>query len=296
MLDEKITVIVTAYNQEKYIDRCMQSILKQTYKNLDIIVIDDGSTDETTKIVKKYQNTKIYSKPNEGIYSARNLGISLCKTKYFMFVDSDDYLEPNAIEILYKAITSTNSDIAMGMTYNSTPQNEMTIISNDKYEYLFNNKIKYFITAWNKLYKTSLFKDLQYKPLKLAEDEYIIHHILRNMKRMVVVPQKTYNYFINSNGLSTKVLENYKDALYAFKDRYEFLKQTDYKNLAYTKYMNYCIKIFCELKIKQITEKSIVKEFRCNYKENFNLKYSFFYLAPNTYYKVFKIRRKIWKK
>lgn len=107
MLDEKITVIVTAYNQEKYIDRCMQSILKQTYKNLDIIVIDDGSTDETTKIVKKYQNTKIYSKPNEGIYSARNLGISLCKTKYFIFVDSDDYLEPNAIEILYKAITRT---------------------------------------------------------------------------------------------------------------------------------------------------------------------------------------------
>ena len=296
MLDEKITVIVTAYNQEKYIDRCMQSILNQTYKNLDIIVIDDGSTDETTKIIKKYQNIKIYSKQNEGIYSARNLGISLCKTKYFMFVDSDDYLEPNAIEILYKAIISSNSDIAMGMTYNSVPQHEMTIISNDKYEYLFNNKIKYFITSWNKLYKTNLFKGLQYKPLKLAEDEYIIHHILGIIKRMVVVPQKTYNYFINTNGLSTKVLENYKDALYAFKDRYEFLKKTNYKKLAYTKYMNYCIKIFCELKIKQITEKSIVKEFRCNYKEKFNLKYSFFYLAPNTYYKVFKLRRKLWKK
>ena len=81
----KVTVFTPTYNRAYILPKLYGSLKKQTCMNFEWLIIDDGSTDETTKIVKKYQNTKIYSKPNEGIYSARNLGISLCKTKYFIF-------------------------------------------------------------------------------------------------------------------------------------------------------------------------------------------------------------------
>lgn len=294
MLAEKITVIITAYNQEKYISRCVQSIINQTYKNIEIIAVDDGSTDGTLSEFKKYSNIKSVTKKNEGVYSARNLGISLCKTKYFIFVDSDDYLEPDAIETLYKALMDTNSDFAMGTTHNSVQS--QIIVSDNKYEYIFNNKVPYFITSWNKLFKVTLFNNIIYAPLQLAEDEYIIHHILKNTNRFVVVPQKTYNYFINSTGLSTKTLKYYKDILYSFKDRYIFFRNTRYENLAYTKYMNYCIKLFCELKANGTKANDIIKEFRKSYKINNNLKYFVFYFIPNIYYELYKLRRKIWKK
>lgn len=296
MLNEKIAVIITSYNQGKYIERCIKSIINQTYKNLKIIVIDDGSTDNTLEILKKYTNILTITKPNEGVYSVRNLGISLCKTKYFMFVDSDDYLEPGAIEILYKLLINTNSDFAMGSTYSIATEEKPIIVSDNKYEYIFNNEIKYFITSWNKLFKTTLFSNITYAPLHLAEDEYIIHHILKNTEKFVIAPQKTYNYFINSIGLSTKSLKYYKDAIYSFKDRYKFFKNTKYEKLAYTQYMNYCIKMFCELKTNGLETKDVIKEFSGSYKINKNLKYMAFYLSPNTYYELYNLRRKIWKR
>ena len=98
----KISVIIPVYNGEKYIQRCVDSVLNQTYSDIEIIVINDGSTDNTENILKSYSNIVLINKENEGVSKARNTGLSLAKGDYVYFCDADDYLEKNAFEILIK--------------------------------------------------------------------------------------------------------------------------------------------------------------------------------------------------
>ena len=110
----KISILIPVYNGEKYIKKCLDSAISQTYKNIDIIVIDDGCTDNTVNIVKQYKNIKIYhNSKNMGIGFSRNLAIQKCETDLFIFLDSDDTLEKNCIELLYNKMISTNADIVM---------------------------------------------------------------------------------------------------------------------------------------------------------------------------------------
>lgn len=290
---EKISIIIVTYNNANYIEKCVESALKQTYPNIEVIVVDDGSTDETENILKKYQDKiKIYKKVNEGVASARNLGIKMCNTKYFMFLDSDDYLELNAIEIMYKKMLETNSDIVMGNIEETKAKD--IIIEDDKYEYIFNAKIKYFMVSWNKLMKREIFNDLVYPNIHIAEDDYMIYHILKKIKKITFISSKTYNYYINPNGLTSKKLDYYKEIVYVFKDRYLFFENTEYKNIFYKMYINYYIYTFCLLKDKNITNKELIKEYRKEVKPN-SIKYVIFYMFPNLYYKLFNIRRKICK-
>lgn len=290
---EKISIIIVTYNNANYIEKCVESALNQTYQNIEVIVVDDGSTDETESILKKYQNKiKIYKKVNEGVASARNLGIKVCNTKYFMFLDSDDYLELNAIEIMYKKMIETNSDIVIG-NIEETKSKDI-IIEDDKYEYIFNGKIKYFMVSWNKLMKREIFNDLVYPNIHIAEDDYMIYHILKKIRKITFISSKTYNYYINPNGLTSKKLDYYKEVIYVFKDRYLFFENTVYKNIFYKMYINYYIYAFCLFKDKNITNKDLIKEYRKEVKPN-NIKYVIFYMFPNLYYKLFNIRRKICK-
>lgn len=294
MIDEEISVIVVTYNNGKYIDRCIKSIINQTYKKIKIIVIDDGSTDGTHIILEKYKySIKIYTKENGGVASARNLGIKMCTTKYMMFVDADDYLELNAIEIMYKKLIETNSDIVMGNTENT--QVEDIVIGKEKYKYLFNREIKYFMVSWNKLMKTELFNNLTYPNIHIAEDDYMIYYILERAKKMTIIGQKTYNYYINLNGLTSKKLEYYKEIIFVFKDRYLFFTGTSYRDIAYRRYMDYYIYLYCQFKDKKIEKSDLIEEFKEELKIKGNVKYLFFYVFPNLYYILFNIRRKICK-
>ena len=114
-MNELISVIVPIYNVEKYLERCLDSIIKQTYKNLDIILVDDGSIDNSTKIcdeyVKKDSRIKVIHKENGGLSDARNVGIDNSDGKYICFIDSDDYIELDMIENLYDGIVKNNANI-----------------------------------------------------------------------------------------------------------------------------------------------------------------------------------------
>lgn len=296
MKDEKISIIVPVYNSEKYIEKCIKSIINQTYKNLEIIVINDGSTDKTLDILNNINDSRvaIYSQKNKGVSNARNFGLEKCKTKYCMFVDSDDYLEINAIDILYDSMIKNDCDIVMGSIENE--YTEAITLTENKYDYLFNNKIKYFMVCWNKLMKKELFNSLKYPNLKVAEDDYLIHHLLKKTKKMIIIPNKTYNHIDNSKGLSKLGLKYYKDAIYALKDRYLFFKYTEYENIAYKLYMNFCINTYCKLKEENINGKDIVYDFRKNREKNKSIKYIAFSTFPNLYYKLFRIGEYIWKR
>ena len=121
-MDKLISVIVPVYNVEKFLDKCISSIVNQTYKNLEIILIDDGSTDESVQICDKWQEkdnrVRLTHKENTGVSDTRNIGLEKTTGEYICFVDSDDYIEPDYIENLYKSLTENNADIA-SITYSS---------------------------------------------------------------------------------------------------------------------------------------------------------------------------------
>ena len=295
MNKDRISVIIPTYNNENSIEKCLNSVLNQSYKEIDIIVINDGNTDETEKILTKYKDrVQIYKKQNEGPASARNLGLEKCNTKYLFFVDADDYLENDAIEILYNKLIETNSDIVIGNIEDSDEKDRT--IQDDKYEYIFNQKIKYFMVQWNKLMKKELFDGLKYPNVHIAEDEYMIYHILEKTKKITFVSKKTYNYCNNPNGITSKRLNYYQEILNVFKERYLFFKNTKYKKIFYKLYINYYIYLYCQFKDVNITKKEIITGFRENLKNSKNIKYICFYMFPNLYYRVFKIRRRICKK
>lgn len=276
-----ISVLIPAYNSENTIKRCIDSVLNQTYKNITIIVVNDGSTDNTLNILKEYKSVKVYNRKKSTIGDVRNILISKCKSKYFIFLDSDDYLEKDCLKTLYDEILCGDFDIVMGNTHNKLNK-KIIIDSSNKYDYLFNNEIPYFITVWNKLYKRELFDNIKFPSYSLAEDEFVAHHILNNVNKMVVLPNKTYNYVVSPNGMSKSVLQNYREAFSSFYDRLLFFQNTKYEKLMYKKLSNYIIDVYRLFKSNHLDCNDIVSYFKKIYScKFFSFKYFIFKHFPN---------------
>lgn len=202
-----ISVIVPVYNTEKYIEKCVMSILNQTYKNLEIILIDDGSTDNSPQIcdslAEKDNRIAVIHQPNGGVSSARNIGLDNTHGDYITFVDSDDYIAPNMIEFLSENIGDTN--IAMcGYTSvdengNLSPQENVTvtdgIISTDTFwNYFYTDTRIYYVTLWAKLYKSHLWNTVRFPLNTLHEDEFAVHQIISQCSKIAVSKKPLYFY------------------------------------------------------------------------------------------------------
>lgn len=204
-----ISIIVPVYKVEKYIDRCVSSILTQTYSNLEIILIDDGSPDNCPNICENYarkdKRVKVIHKKNGGLSSARNVGISIAKGSYISFVDSDDWLETNAIELLYKCIIDNSADFVMGRNSRDKQFNNQ-IVSYDKLSFL--NKLlkigsqENVMYAWGKLYKRELFTDVQYIEGIICEDIPCTFELALKSNKICILNTLVYNYFINKYGIT----------------------------------------------------------------------------------------------
>ena len=224
-----ISIVVPIYNMEKYLDKCINSIINQTYKNIEIILVDDGSTDKSSKIINKYKKLdkriKAYYKKNGGLSDARNYGIDKATGEYIGFIDSDDYIEKNMYETLYNNIIKYNADISVvgfNVVYESTDiknrveYQEVTDkleIYNRKeaFDLLFDaNKFGNF--AWNKLYKKELFKNIKYPLCKKMEDLGTTYKLVEISNKIVYEPLKLYNYFQRSGSImNNKDLKFMKD-------------------------------------------------------------------------------------
>lgn len=222
-----LSIIVPVYNVEKYIRRCVYSILKQTYKNLEVILVDDGSTDNSgglcDKLEKEDNRVKVIHKENGGLSSARNAGIAIAEGDYLGFVDSDDYIEPDMYQTLYNAIINTGKDIAccgrivdvLGEYSNEefTLDRETIFSKKDAIgEILFLETID--VSACDKLYKRKLFKKIRYPMGKISEDAAVIFELLELSNGIVHVGRPLYHYVFRNNSITkTKYNEKKYDVI-----------------------------------------------------------------------------------
>ena len=238
----KISIIVPIYNVEQYLGTCINSILNQTFKDFELILVNDGSTDNSLEICKYYKKIDsricIINKKNGGLSSARNAGLDIAKGEYIGFVDSDDYIHPQMYEILYNYIKKEEADISLcdfkkvkcyekceSQKYDEKNLDIKSYCNTQASEELFKEKAITFIVAWNKLYKRKLFNDNRYKLGKRYEDEFIIHRLLYQSTKVVYVPVELYFYLKRDNSIMSKSfsLKNL-DALDAYMDRINFFK------------------------------------------------------------------------
>lgn len=213
--NELVSVIIPIYNVEQYLDRCLASILNQTYTNIEIILVDDGSTDNSGKIcdeyVKKDNRIKVIHKKNGGLSSARNAGLDIAIGKYIKFVDSDDWLELDAIQYLYSLLHRFNADFSMGANIRIENVNGNRI--SEIFEQCLSQKEflnKFFKIgtqenvqyAWAKLYKRELFSEVRYPLGLIAEDVPATFQVAIRSSRIAYSTKNVYHYFINCKSIT----------------------------------------------------------------------------------------------
>ncbi|MBR4351284.1 MAG: glycosyltransferase family 2 protein [Bacilli bacterium] len=241
MKDELVSIIVPMYNSEKYLDECISSILSQDYKNIELILVDDGSTDGTLKKAKEYENkdgrVKVIHQKNSGVSTARNNGIKKSKGTYITFVDSDDFIASNFISYYVSLIKKYKSDIVlsrMPIKYRSTDVVEEPIIS-EKIDIISGKECalemlyyKIFIASWNKLFRKSLLANnslLFEEKLSFGEGfNFSIDAFLKS-KKVCITSLKKYYYRVDNlssvmTKFSLKQVYGSFDAIDRLKDKY----------------------------------------------------------------------------
>lgn len=207
-----ISVIVPIYNAEKYLNKCVDSLINQTKKELEFILVNDGSTDKTEEIIKSYKDSRIkyFKNKNQGIGKTRNFGIEKATGKYIMFLDSDDYLKNNACEILYKSVEKTDTDLAICdfyKIYDSGVEEKIKLLSFKpttlrKTPSLVN---EINLAPWNKLYKKELITKNKIKfveNLKYEDAPFVIEAFSKAGKIIKVDEYLNY-YLIHGNSETT---------------------------------------------------------------------------------------------
>ena len=232
-MTEKITVIVPVYNVENYLNKCLDSLINQTYKNLEISVINDGSTDNSGKICQEYaqkDNRIIYiEKENGGQSEARNMGLDRMTGSYVTFVDSDDWVELDYVEVLYNKLIEYQADIAVGNYYSYNEQEGIFyfhIFGNSYYEKVYDNvsifenfyeseHMKNFalICVGGKLYKSDLFRELRFEVGKLGEDGYLNQKIYLLAEKTIYLNAGLYAYRQREGSSSRSWTEKWMHAL-----------------------------------------------------------------------------------
>ena len=249
MEKDLISVIVPVYKVEKYLEKCIESIIKQTYTNLQIILVDDGSPDNCGKICDEYAKKdlriEVIHKANGGLSDARNVGISKAKGRYIGFVDSDDYIKEDMYEILLNLIKKYDADVSICNLYDVIDGNEcIRNKENGIREYsrldifkevLLDKNIQSY--AWNKLYEKELFDEIKYPIGKKYEDIGTTFYLFEKCNKIVVTSEPEYYYLKRADSLVNNVTEStILDYTEIIIQRYLYIKQ-NIKELR--KYNNY---------------------------------------------------------
>lgn len=294
----KVSIIVPVYNVEQYLEECIESILNQTLEDIEIILVNDGSTDRSLEICERYQEKdnriKLINKSNGGLSSARNEGIKVASGQYIGFVDSDDYIHTEMYEILFNNAIKYKSDIVISKfkkfsdeDYEYNAKDIIPInykIENFNYKQslyqLYTERNVEFVIAWNKIYKKDLFNNLKFEEGRICEDEFMAHKILYKSKITTYVHIDLYYYRQRINSIMTsKYSIKNLDAVYALQDRVEFFYKINNKDLLNISY-RYYIEMFIGNYLKAKTEINNSKNELKKLKKSFNLHINKLFFNP----------------
>ena len=293
-MNDLISVIVPIYNVEMYLERCILSIIRQTYDKLDIILVNDGSKDKSLDIAKEYEvkdtRIKVFSKINGGLSDARNFGLLQATGKYVVFIDSDDFIDSLMIETMYNSIIKTKSDIYIcnikylyddnsegfasgGLFTVSSVKNEPRLIS-------INN------SACNKMFLKSMFDDIKFPVGKYYEDLYIIPILLYKAKMISKVDRSFYIYYQRKGSIAHSANEKIFDIYLAIDNCINYVKthgnEKEIIEELYSMYIIHGLDI-TTIRIKDFDDKKIrksylrknmnlLKEYYPDYKKDLKLK------------------------
>ena len=254
-ISPKISVIVPVYNVEDYLDRCVQSIINQTYKNLEIILVDDGSPDNCGRICDEYaikdNRIKVIHKENGGLSDARNTGINVATGDFFGFVDSDDFIHPEMYETLLLNILKDDVDISV--CYFEKVTDDIVVFDKSDYKVLTINNLAALdqlftfgsiniVIAWNKLYKRDLFYGIQYPQGRIREDEFTTYKLLYRAKRIGIVERAMYYYFQREGSImNDRTLSSECHFAEAQEERLEFFVEKKLEDLYLLALKRYCM-------------------------------------------------------
>lgn len=320
---ELISVIVTAYNIKDYLPRCLDSLLKQTYGNLEVIVVDDGSTDGTADICDEYvaKNERIcvIHKENGGPSSARNAGLAIAHGEYIGYVDGDDWTEPEMYEQMLAACIANRAEIAI-CTYrqvgkggfNTTPTGNVLALScEEALEIYISGHPQYHIyhSVWSKLFKREIIRDITFREGRKSEDIMYTTQAMTKASKCVFLDTPYYNYMMDREDsiMNTKPGERrFGDEIPFWKEQASYLAKQGFKELErkslyqfYRKMLFYYVD-FRQRKMKDAAgelaallkgEKNLISEI---YENSFvakgdKVRMKVFLLSPGTYYGIVKL-------
>ena len=236
-----VSIVVPIYKVEKYIHKCIDSILQQTYTNLEIILVNDGSPDNCGKIAEDYQKKdtriKVIHKENGGLSDARNIGMSRVTGEYTLFVDSDDWLDKQMVEKMLNHMLLFKADVVQSAFYYAYKdkllidnryykENDPSVHLNNKalmYELVKNEKVKNF--AWGKLYKTTLVKDIPFKTGVLFEDVFWAHQVMHQVDAYLILHEPSFYYYQRDDSIVGAYSPRSLDIIKGLKERHHFIEQ-----------------------------------------------------------------------
>lgn len=324
-----VSVVVPMYKVENYIAHCLDSIINQTYTNLQILVINDGSPDRSRNIAETYQDSRIQiiDKDNGGLSDARNAGMKQVEGEYTVFVDSDDWLAPAFIETTLKLALSQKAGVVQASFYYAYPDKLFVDISMNKNNYTIelldnsslmkklveNLEVKNF--AWGKIYLTKLIRDIPFQKGVLFEDMFWAHLVMARVKAYVIHPEPLYYYrqreesIVGSYSLKhLDIIEGMKERLTFIADNYSELTPAAYRQLGNLQLQHYRLLLTVKpFRLQKIERSVIQKDLEYEKKamlqsaaEDYELskKLKMFYVHPYLYLALLivnKLKRKVKK-
>lgn len=258
-MDELISVIVPVYNAAPYIERCVKSLQKQTYQNFEIILIDDGSKDNSLELCKALANEDdriiVLNRPNGGASAARNMGLAYVRGQYVVFADSDDYVSPSYLENLYRAAQQGNYDIVqcnLESTFDTDKRMETVAYSQDDVNEVTKkqalNERKYKVSVWGKIYCSHIFKDFRFQEGIIYEDDASYYIFVDRANRLAVLNETLYYYYMSENSVMRNDKKDKSTAFIGiYEDRIRYFRERNNQELLDGSYDRFCLVLMLSL-------------------------------------------------
>lgn len=312
-MNELISVIVPVYKVEPYLERCIQSILSQTYTNLEIILVDDGSPDRCGEICDRYaredSRIRVFHKENGGVSDARNYGVEQSSGKYISFIDADDYISPDYYFYLLSLLKKYDADISCCCIENTSREStkfdenmdfpeEVLFTGVEACRELMGRYYDILVVVWGKIYKSEIVKQYSFPLGKRYEDEAIICSYLYSAKNIVIGNRRLYAYYQNPNSfMHNQSTSRHLDIAWVLEQRAEFFEKHHEKKLAKISWNHVLNKYIIDSMENNGRSDCVIREFIRGKSLDVKTVFSviLYRISPNVHGKCLKIQSKFIK-